>query len=104
MVRKAFKTVGATLAKTAELREDSQSINHSFDAKELTEYERECLQRDVDFDNRILRMKEEIAMQTYKVPNAQHGVVAEELDPMIKNLPHNSVKTKYDVSVDEVAE
>lgn len=101
MLRKTTKTFSQVVCKTSELREDSKAIDSSFDAKELTEYELECLARDTEFDNRILRMKEELASHVHI---EQHGTTAEELDPMVKNLPHDSVKTMYDVSVDEVAE
>ena len=100
-IRKAFKTISQVVGKTSELRENSQSINTSLDAKELTEYELECLARDTEFDNRILRMKEELANNVHV---ERHGTVAEELDPMVKNLPHNTVHTRYDIADVEVAE
>ena len=101
LLRKTINTISQVVGKTSELHENSKSINNSFDAKELTEYEIECLTRDTEFDNRILRMKEELASHSHV---ERHGTIAEELDPMVKNLPHNSVETMYDVSVDEIAE
>lgn len=92
--------------KTSELRDMVHSTGkekeESYDSEELTEYEIECMIRDKDFDNRIAKMREELALQSHP---KHTGTIAEELDPMVKNLPHDSVQTRYDVVPDsEVAE
>lgn len=69
---------------------------------ELTSYELERLEREEQFDNRINRLKDELAQQQHII---RTGIIADELHPSVHNLPHDSVQTKYDVYPDmEVAE
>lgn len=73
------------------------------DLSDLTEHERITLQREMDFDERIKRIKDELANEvantrTYTLEPAQ------ELHPNVKNLPHNIIKdytTLPDVEISE---
>lgn len=67
-----------------------------------TSYELQRLAREEKFDERIDTLKEELAKQN---PSSYHSSPAEILHPLIENLPHDSVKTKYDLYPEmEVAE
>lgn len=61
---------------------------------ELTQYEMERLEREEQFDQRITRLKEEMAsVKDY----AKQGVEAEELHPLVKNLPHDVIRERNDL-------
>lgn len=62
-----------------------------------TSYELQRLAREKKFDERITSLKDELS--------AYQGNTAEILHPSIVNLPHDSIRTKYDLpSYEEVAE
>lgn len=69
------------------------------DEKHLTTYELERLEREEEFDSRINKMKEELALQQQIL---RHGTVADELHPLVRNLPHDVIK--YISSEDDVEE
>lgn len=74
----------------------------SFDVKELTSYELERLEREETFDKRIASLTAELHDAKEVV---RHGTTAVELHPLVHNLPHDAVQTKYDLdSYEEVAE
>jgi len=73
-----------------ELKEDVESVNP------------ELLERERKFDDRISRLKEELAMQ--QDVKEKKGTEAEILHPDIQNIPHDDVKTKYDLYPIEVAD
>lgn len=60
----------------------------SSDSKELSEYDIMREERERMFDNRINKMKNELANRTYLHSAKQRGTIAEELHPNVKNLPH----------------
>ena len=69
---------------------------------ELSTYELERLEREEEFDERINRLKEELSNQQKII---RKGVSADELHPLVHNLPHDAIQTKYDVLPDvEVAD
>lgn len=77
-------------------------VNETFDKRDLTSYELERLEREEEFDKRINRLKSELSEQQNIL---RRGITAEELHPLVHNLPHDTVQTKYDVLPDvEVAE
>lgn len=70
--------------------------------EELTSYELERLNREDEFDKRIASLKDEVSKQSEVI---RRGVAAEELHPLVHNLPHNAVETRHDLSsYEEVAE
>lgn len=72
----------------------TNSIQNSNMRKEqLTTYELERLEREEEFDDRISRLKDELASQQRIIHNS---TIAEELHPLVKNLPHNAIKTNND--------
>jgi seryl-tRNA synthetase len=80
---------------------DSQKLEEDI-TPQLTSYEKMRLQREEAFDERIARLKDEIAAKRPAVPYA--SMPAEELHPDVHNLPHDIIDTyrskKY---VEEVA-
>ena len=64
----------------------------------LSSYEMERIAREREFDRRIALLKQEIGYE-----NKQTGYIADELDPNVYNLPHESVSSLINVEVDEVA-
>lgn len=87
------------LTQTIQIPDEHQS---TFDKRELTSYELERLEREEQFDQRINRLKEELAAQNDIL---RRGTSADELHPLVHNLPHDSVQTVYDIYPDmEVAE
>lgn len=64
----------------------------------LSSYEMERIAREREFDRRIALLKQEIGYE-----NKQVGYIADELDPNVYNLPHESVSSLINVEVDEVA-
>lgn len=95
-VRKLTKLFKNTLTNV------QQNADETFDKRELTSYELERLEREEEFDERINRLKEELAEQHNVI---RKGTTADELHPLVHNLPHDSVQTKYDVYPDvEVSE
>lgn len=69
---------------------------------ELSPAEKERMQRNIEFDRRIHRMTKEIADEHI---TERHGSPAEELHPMVHNLPHDAVLRTHDVLPDvEVSE
>lgn len=76
-----------------ELRERGVQIAdvRNDDLTDLTENERMVLDRDASFDNRIARIKDELAGSQ----NAERkGTVADELHPDVKNLPHDIIRER----------
>jgi predicted transcriptional regulator of viral defense system len=59
-------------------------------SKEELEYMERIAKRDAEFDQRITRIKEELANEG--VPQKPRGTVAEILAPGIENLPHDSIR------------
>lgn len=79
-----------------------QNADETYDKRELTSYELERLEREEEFDSRISRLKDELSVQQRVL---YRGIPAEELHPLVHNLPHDTVQTKYDVLPDvEVAD
>ena len=64
----------------------------------LSSYEMERIAREIEFDRRIALLKQEIGYE-----NKQVGYIADELDPNVHNLPHESVSSLINVEIDEVA-
>ena len=64
----------------------------------LSSYEMERIAREREFDRRIALLKQEIGYE-----NKQVGYIADELDPNVYNLPHESVSSLINVEIDEVA-
>lgn len=58
----------------------------------LSSYELERLEREQNFDRRIAELKEELAKQQSVI---RSGISAEELHPLVKNLPHNIIAEKH---------
>ena len=79
-----------------------QTTEEQYDKSQLTSYELERLEREEEFDKRIERLKEEMAEQQQII---RRGTIADELHPLVHNLPHDAVQTVYDVLPDvEIAE
>ena len=57
----------------------------------LTEFEKEELRKQQAFDERINALKEELASHQQ---SEKHGTTADELHPLVKNLPHNSIRIR----------
>lgn len=74
--------------------------------QELSSYDVDKLERDKAFDERIAQLKEELASQQPTKPSDERvGTPAEELHPLVHNLPHDTVKNYYDSPLfEEVAE
>lgn len=72
-----------TPAKTTDTRTDF------VDSDVLTEYELRKLEEEAEFDLRIARMKDELAMRTPDVP--RKGTDAPVLHPNVHNLPHHLI-------------
>ena len=80
----------------------SQVTDEIVNKNELTAYELERLEREEEFDERINRLKEELSNQQQII---RKGVSADELHPLVHNLPHDIIQNKYDVLPDvEVAD
>lgn len=60
---------------------------------QLTTYELERLEREDTFDKRISQIKEELASQQQIIKSS--GISADELHPLVKNLPHNIIAEKH---------
>ena len=58
----------------------------------LSSYELERLEREQNFDRRIAELKEELAKQQSVI---RSGISAEELHPLVKNLPHNIIAESH---------
>lgn len=58
----------------------------------LSSYEMERLEREQSFDKRIAELKEELAKQQSVI---RSGISAEELHPLVKNLPHNIIAESH---------
>lgn len=68
------------------------------DEELLTAYELERLEREEEFNTRIARIKEELAMQQAIISRSTKD--ADELHPLVKNLPHNSISERYNNTPD----
>lgn len=80
----------------------SKTSDEHVDMTQLTAYELERLEREEEFDSRINRLKEELSNQQQII---RKGVSADELHPLVYNLPHDIIQNKYDVMPDvEVAD
>lgn len=64
----------------------------------ISSYEVERIAREKEFDRRIALLKEEIGYE-----NRQVGYIADELDPNVHNLPHESVTSLINPDIDEVS-
>lgn len=71
------------------------------DERELSIYEKQRLQRDLEFDERINKLKDELARRTTRI---HQGTIAEELHPNVHNLPHNIIPNYESLPDVEVAE
>lgn len=60
----------------------------------LTEYEQEEIRKQQEFDERIQLLKEELATNNTINQEIRHGEPAQELHPLVKNLPHNSIRIR----------
>lgn len=58
----------------------------------LSSYDLERLEREQSFDRRIAELKEELAKQQSVI---RSGISAEELHPLVKNLPHNIIAESH---------
>lgn len=83
----------ADVSETHETAEESESI--SFDAEELTSYEKSRMERDASFEARINELKEQLASQLPDTP--RRGTAAQIYDPAVHNLPHNIIPTYDDL-------
>jgi len=73
--------------------EENKEDEVSSDVRDqLSSYELERLEREDNFDQRIARLKDELA-DTKNV--LRHGINAEETHPLVKNLPHNIISDKH---------
>lgn len=80
-----------------------QTLSDVFEVVEdkPSEYELAIQIRDEEFNERLRKLQEEIEAETAK----RKGFTAEELHPAVKNLPHESVKSKFDLAdYEEVAD
>lgn len=68
---------------------------------ELTSYELERLNREEKFDERINRLKEELAFQQNII---RQGIPADELHPLVKNLPHDIIRKYIEADIEEIAD
>jgi len=75
----------------AEHVEHTDSAEHVAD---LSPQEIDRLERDDSFDERIKRIKNELAMEQNVM---KHGITAEEGHPLVKNLPHNIIPDKNEL-------
>ena len=66
--------------------------------EDFTEEELSMMARQEDFDRRINRMHKEMLLAQASMINPKTGNIAEELDPSVHNLPHDSVNHYYDVN------
>ena len=78
-------------------REHMEAVD-SVDADTLTTYEMERLAREEQFDDRIKQLKDEIANTQQHFMRS--GVEAEELHPLVRNLPHNIINETNDALPD----
>ena len=62
------------------------------------------MEREREFDNRIDRIKDELANKVADGRAERKGGAAEILHPDIQNLPHEEIKIKYDLYPIEIAE
>lgn len=60
----------------------------------LTEYEKEELRKQQEFDERIRCLKDELALKNKVEQDVRYGEPAQELHPLVKNLPHNSIRIR----------
>lgn len=66
--------------------------------EELTSYELERLEREQEFDERINRLKDELAQKQEHME--RFGTTADELHPLVKNLPHNNIPSNTDPDIE----
>jgi CII-binding regulator of phage lambda lysogenization HflD len=79
-----------------------QNADERVDKRELTSYELQRLEREEKLDERVNRLKDELALQRRITHQA---TVADELHPMVHNLPHDVIDKKLDYHPDvEVSE
>ena len=71
------------------IKDDTDNLTGKREEMEMPDYS--------DFDQRISRIKEELARENAKYPTyASAPSDAAELHPLVKNIPHDSVKTEPD--------
>jgi hypothetical protein len=71
-----------------------EPTDYSIDASELTETELLIIEREAEFDLRIAKMKEELALS---VPEKKENPTeAISLHPLVQNLPHHIIMDSYD--------
>lgn len=88
--------------RTSEVHKKQEEIDSFSDVEMLSSYELERLKREEDFDRRINMLKDELASKRSAV---HENTVAEELHPLVKNIPHNAVRLPYEGLPDvEIAE
>lgn len=66
----------------------------SFLDSEEDEVQAEIEKRNKEFNERIEKIKNELALETSKKTTEQRGEPALELHPLVHNLPHDSVSTE----------
>lgn len=69
-------------------RRINEKIEESVPDVALSPYEIERLERELEFDARIEEIKNELALRQQE---RQSTNIADELHPMVKNLPHNTI-------------
>jgi predicted Holliday junction resolvase-like endonuclease len=113
VIHAEIRNIKAFVERSMNTDNNTDSNTSSFDERELTSYEIERLKRERAFDERILKLQTEV--NQYKSDeriaklqtevNQYKSKPAEELHPLVHNLPHDVIKTRYDVLPDvEVAE
>jgi predicted Holliday junction resolvase-like endonuclease len=80
---------------TAELHKQNKQSIDEINKSQLTSYELERLEREEQFDARITALKEELAKQQHII---RRGTIADELHPLVHNLPHDVIGDKHDLS------
>ena len=87
------KQYGALSRQIADVRAELLSeLGEATLKPHLSSYELERLEREQNFDRRIAELKEELAKQQSVI---RSGISAEELHPLVKNLPHNIIAESH---------
>lgn len=67
-------------------------VEHVETESDFAYYDAEKEERNQQFNDRIMKIKNELAMQ--QAVRENESTVAEETHPLVKNLPHNTISTK----------
>lgn len=76
---------------------DKQPVESTEEADPFSEAE---VKRKAEFNERISRIKEELALETARRKNKVPGESAESLHPDVYNLPHDSIITSNEPDVE----